>query len=481
MNTSDESNGKEEELEQVESDIDEVDDEVELDEKKQENRFNVENNRAQSMVNLNNLKGNVYIQYQNEEPEKSRSISSRKYDLRKPKDCIEFVETFKDSDYLALAIILSLFEAVPLGDLPELELKLLNYFPKSTEKRMAEEENANISQKASYVAVNTILNVIGGKRFKRSDDRQCVGLGEKSILVLANILEQFPVLRSIVIRWLIDINAGYKYQTTFESYQMVTAFVRIISLDFDDAERRIFSQLYTNPANAELLGVIGYRLYMAPELTDNARKMIALWVRTEYVWFWKSAYMAYFFIKENGMDFPYEKELCKVIRKKCFGFKRSDLVFIAALLVRSKHCRSIFARVLHDLYQSAGTREMQIASARIYINLIRQCYYQVNSSLAELPLVACDTKKQQEDISEIVGKVMSQYHVRRQLYFILKAYLKELSCYHVSERIMNHISAFFFNMMLYDTGNGDDVFFFLNSCQNKASAQIYKTLLPYKG
>lgn len=475
MNTSDDVKEKEEELERAESDMEEVDDEAELNEKKQENRFNVENNRAQSMVNLNNLKGNVYIQYQNEEAEKSINISARKYDLRKPKDCIEFVETYKDSKYLALAIILSLFEAVPLGDLPELELKLLNYFPKSTEK-----ENGYISQKTSYLAVNTILNVIGGQRFKRSDDRQCVGMGEDSMQMLANILEQFPVLRSTVIRWLIDINADYKYQTTFESYQMVTAFVRIISLDFDDAERRIFPQLYSNPANAELLGVIGYRLYMTPEHVDNAKKMISQWVRTDYVWFWKSAYMTYFFIKENGMDFPYEKELCKAIRKKYCLFKRNDLTFIAALLAQSKHCRTMFAQVLHDLYEKAGTREVQMIGAQTYINLVRQCYYQVNSSLTELPLVACDTKKQQEDISEIVGKAMSQYHMRRQLYFILKAYLKELSYYHVSERIMNHISAFFFNMMLYDTGNGEDVLFFLNGCQNKTATQIYRALLQYK-
>lgn len=480
MNTLDETNGKEEELEQAEPDMEEVNDEAELNEKKQENRFNVENNKAQSMINLNNLKGNVYIQYQNEEPEKNRNISARKFNLRKPKDCIEFVETYKDGEYLALAIILSLFEAVPISDLPELEFKLLNSFPKSVEEEEKGEEYSNISKNSSYLAVNTILNVIGGQRFKRSDGRQCVGMGENSIQILANILEQFPVLRSIVIRWLIDINTDYKYQTIFESYQMVTAFVRIISLDFDDAERHIFPQLYSNPANAELLGVIGYRLYMFPELTGNAKKMIAQWVRTDYVWFWKSAYMTYFFIKENGVDFPYEEELCKVIRKKCFLFKRSDLILIAALLVQSKHCRSMFAKVLHDLYHRAGTREMQMTGALIYINLIRQCYYQVNSSLAELPLVACDTKKQQEDISEIVGKVMSQYHTRRQLYFILKAYLKELSYYHVSERIMNHISAFFFNMMLYDTGNGEDVLFFLNGCQNKAATQIYRILLPYK-
>ena len=71
---------------------------------------------------------------------------------------------------------------------------------------------------------------------------------------------------------------------------------------------------------------------------------------------------------------------------------------------------------------------------------------------------------------------MTVYSLRKQLYIIMNAYLKELSGYHPSDKLINYLSAYFYNMTLAGKEYYDDVIYFLENCQCSISTQIYKRL-----
>ena len=95
-------------------------------------------------------------------------------------DCTQFVEKYKYSEYLAMAIILSTFEAVLLADLPDLQKTLMEYLP-IVRMKDNEEKEEEASQPNPYVSLNTILMVINGKKFVTEDGQICIGFGESSI------------------------------------------------------------------------------------------------------------------------------------------------------------------------------------------------------------------------------------------------------------------------------------------------------------
>ena len=71
---------------------------------------------------------------------------------------------------------------------------------------------------------------------------------------------------------------------------------------------------------------------------------------------------------------------------------------------------------------------------------------------------------------------MSSYRLRMQLYVILETYLKELSGYNFSVNMINHLSAYFYNMASSDAIYQEDVLYFLKNCNSKVANQIYKKL-----
>lgn len=71
---------------------------------------------------------------------------------------------------------------------------------------------------------------------------------------------------------------------------------------------------------------------------------------------------------------------------------------------------------------------------------------------------------------------MSLYQLRKQLFIILDAYLKELSTYQYSESVINHISAYFYNISLTGTEYQQDIIDFLKHCPCKAAQQIFNRL-----
>lgn len=468
---------KKEDTQETLEEEEKIDDSADLEKEKQKqktNEFNAEGNMAGVQLFIQNL-GSLGMPYKQSSEDINSKVSSKKYDLRDSEECAEFVETYKNSEHLAIAVILSTFEVVALGDLPDLQMNLMHYLP--LPKMQDEEKEDNYySQQNSYISLNTILTIIGGKRFITEDGQLCTGLGEDSKQALANILEQFPLLRDPIVSWLIHMNEIYKYRTTFDAYQIVAAFSRVISLDIIDAKKRIFLQLYSNPQNVGLLGSLVYKLYEESVLKDEIENIILQWVKSDSIWLWKAACLAYVFFMEDGVNITFETLLYKAVRRRFFQLKKSDWVFISTLSLQSKYFRTMIAGIFFDIYKKSETREKRVAVAQIYINLLRHGYYRVNAFYMELPFVACDTKQQQKHISQIVAQVMPIYRLRRQLYIILETYLKELSGYDYSAGIINHISAYFYIMASDDRGYQQDILLFLQNCKNKVASQIYKKL-----
>lgn len=467
----------EEEIQEEFNENEEIDKSADLEKEKQMqimNEFNAEGNMAGMQVFIQNV-GSLKMPYKQNTDDINLKVSSKTYDLRNVGECSEFVEIYKNSEYLAIAVILSTFEVVALGDLPDLQKNLMRYLPLP---KILDSEGTEdyYSQQDSYISLNKILAVIGGKRFITEDGQACTGLGDNSQQALANILEQFPLLRDPIVSWLIHMNEIYKYKTTFEAYQIVAAFSRVISLDIIDAERRIFQQLYSNPQNVGLLGSLAFKLYENVVLREEVENIILQWIKSDSIWLWKAACLAYSFFMENDIYISFEPLLYKAVSRRILRFRKDDWFFVPTLLIQSRHFRTMIANIFNSMYSKAETKEKKMALVHTYMKLIRRSYYRVNESCMELPLVACDTKQQQQRISRIVAHIMSTYRLRIQLYVILETYLKELSNYNFSVKMINHISAYFYNMASDDVAYQEDVLYFLSNCNSRAANQIYKKL-----
>ena len=474
MNPIDQENKEAVELEEQEDD-ENIDNSDELEQKKQ-NVFNAEGNTAWVQVFVNSL-GELNMNYKQSVEKKENTAAGKSYDLSKLDECTEFVEQFKNSEYLATAIILCTFEMIPLADLSDLQKYLMECLPVAQLHNGVETEEHD-GQKNPYISLKTILAVIRGKRFVREDGQVCIGFGDGAEIALANILEQFPILKERIVSWLIQINKLSRYHTAFYTYQIATAFERVIAFDLADARQRIFPELYKDSKNAGLLGMLAYRLYENTAMQQDVDNMVLQWMQEqrEWVWLWKSASLAYSVLIEKGCRVSFDLKLQKTISKRILYFRKDDAIFIAALLIQSKYLRSMFANAIYDAFHREKERTGKLRIVQVYINIVRHSYYLVSESFVELPLVACDTKKQQEYIMPVIEQAMSVYHLRKQLYVILKTYLKELSVYEYSERVLNHMCAYFYVMTLSGENYRQEILEILKKSNNRISAQIYQRL-----
>lgn len=460
-----------EEIEKIEevAEKEQTDSAEELEQKKRNlNEFNAKENNAETQLFVQNL--NYYVEKEKFVQEKK--IDERTYDLESRKDCVEFIEKYKESEYLLVALVLCTFEFVTLGDLPNLRAELAVYLPK-TEAQESEKDKKPFYQSNPYLSLDSIFAIIGAKQFTIEGGIRCAGFCKESNQALVNVWEQFPALREAIILWLIHLNETYEMNTALQTYQISTAFERIISLDITDSKMKIFPQLYENEKNVGLLGFLAYRLYYNNELKEEIVAIIKQWIKSDSKWLWKSACMAYYFFREDNEDFPHKKQLLNLIIIRLKHFEREDYGFVVTLLQKSKHFRGLFINALNEVQAMKGTKRSE---KQIYINIIRRCYYKVNARNVELPLVCCDTELQQNRLTSLLKDIMSNYYLRKQLYAILKAYLKELSGYEISSKTVMHISAYFYNMTLAGIVYRRDVINFLKDCDTKVSKQIISIL-----
>ena len=301
---------EERKIEEFEEEDEEEDLSEDLGQRKQKiNEFNVEGNQALNQTNIQtlNLKVNYIAKTENKQ-EKS------KYDLQKKEDCNKFVESFGKGEYLATAIILSVFEAVTIEDFPWLMESLMEFLPnsKNSEKR----ENEYREQLDSYVALDSILQVIGAQKLITDEGQVCIGLGINNTKHLGNIWEQFLRLREGIVSWLLHLVEIQKCNTIFEAYQIVTAFTKVILIDSRTAEKYIFPQLYSNSGNVWLLGNLLFKLYEKDEKKEYWNALIIKWACSRSEWLWKAAYLAYALFIEHDVTIKSEKRLKEILAER---------------------------------------------------------------------------------------------------------------------------------------------------------------------
>lgn len=399
----------------------------------------------------------------------------KKYNLRNMEDCAEFFSTCKNREYITLAIVLSVFEIVPIGDYTNLKDILTEYLPAVLQTDQDGKETY-VQQTNSYISLNTALSVIGGKIFFTDDGQKCIGYGEGFEEVLGNIWIQFPDLRKPMINWLLRINEIFEYKTSFEVYQVVRAFIRIITEDFQYSKRQVFERLYSASNN------LGFIARLAQELLGDKRfridilNMVLKWTESESNWLWKSALLVCLRTYEIDIDRQLHKAVIRAIKKRMFGLQNSDFKFIVLFAGNAKNVRTIMAFVFYELYQSSNIQGKE-RLAQIYLKMIRYGYYQVDRNKIGLPLVACDSKEQIDNIHFVLTFIMTRYNLYRQLCGILQAYLEEIAGYDVPSRILNHLTAFFYVLAKDEYDYQGDILLFLSEVKGSIAKKIYNKLI----
>lgn len=433
--------------------------------------FYAQGNIGTTQVFINSL-GSMNWGAQQTQAAAAQPSSDQTYQLYTRKGCVGFVEQYKNSEHLAVAIVLSTFELVRLSDLSELKALLMEELP-ATE--LAEEDSVP-SIRDPYISIDTFLSAIGGEWFTNQDNQQCVGLGKHSQQALQTLWEQFPALRDPICKWLVHLCRVYKFRTAFDAYQIVCAFVRVISLDFEDARKRIFSRLYSCSDNTGLLGNIMCKLYGDIALRQEIERMLLGWLSSESSWLWRPACLACSFLMPELDQSQFSPPLKKALGRRLGRLTREDSAFMSVLLIQSEYFRAMLASLLGKTVQRADKRAARLMATQTYLYLLRGCYYLVDADWLELPLAACDTRQQQQSLVPVLREAMSQITLRKQLYAILRAYLEELSLYQCSQPLFNHLCAYFYNMAQSAPDYWTDILQFLNNCKGKLSQQIYERL-----
>lgn len=263
-------------------------------------------NIAENQIFINALYMGNSPQYK-EAPNAPKRKKEVSFDLGDQKECERFVEEYRNGEYLALAVTLAIFDVVAISDLPGIESNLISFLP-DVDEPDDDGKAVNSHYSDPYLSLQSKLTVIGAKSFIRNDGQSCVGFGDKSKQILLNIWTQFPALRNPIISWLMELNHIHKYRTSFELQQIIGAFSKIISIDFSDAEKRIFPKLYSSPNNMFFLGTLTCLLVKNPYMKGSARSLLLKWARSNSEWIWKSALLSY-----SGMDTPEEYDDLKTL------------------------------------------------------------------------------------------------------------------------------------------------------------------------
>jgi len=459
-----------EELQREEIEEEEEDLEEDLEEEKQKlNEFNVEGNRAvnQAFIQTLNISANYIM-----DVEKENKKQTKKFDLQKKEDCINFIENYKKSDYLAVAVILCVFEAVTVGDLPKLMVGIIEYLP---DIKVNEKDLKSISNNFpdSYISLDTILQTIGAKHLSTMDGQHCISLGINTVDPLKNVWEAFPVLRQVIISWLLSLVERQGEHSVFGYYQIVTAVSKVVSLDIRIAEQQVFPTLYGGSQHMWLLGNVVFKLYEKNINREYWDKLIIKWLKVRNGWIWRASYLTYALFVENEINNEYTLEIKKLLAMRIYSLKRSDIIFVLNYLFLSDKIRTSFCEILDMAFKNGGNKE-QIAVK--YLLILRNGFYRIQHSRIELPLLICDEKKQQVHLRGVISYIMGKYSLRKQLYRILEVYIKEITNYKYSEKISQYIAAYFCNMALAGKEYIEENRFFLEKCECELAQSVAEIL-----
>lgn len=403
------------------------------------------------------------------------SRNEKQFDLRKMEECAEFFDTCKKREYIALAIVLSVFEIVPIGDYANLKDALMEYLP-AVLQIDREGKETYVQKTNSYISLNSALLVIRGKIFITDDGQRCIGYGESSEKVLSNIWVQFPDLRKPMINWLIRVYEMFEYKTSFEVYQIVRAFIHIITEDFQYSRMHVFERLYVEPGNLGFIARLAQELLESKQFKTDILNMVLRWMESESNWLWKSALLVCLNTYEPDIDGQLHKAMIYAMKRRMFGLKNSDLRFISLFAGNARNVRTIMAFVFYELYQQDDMQGKE-RLALIYLKMIRYGYYQVDRNKIDLPFVTYDSKEQMENMHFVLEYIMTRYDLYRQLCRILQAYIEEISDYDVPSGTLNHLTAFFYVLARNAVDYQGDILLFLSELKGCIAKKIYNKLI----
>ena len=441
-----------------------------LEEKKQKlSEFNAHDNYAQEQIFIQDLgTGGVHIHYHGLKEESGEG--EKKYDLREKKDCIEFIEKYFFTENFVLAIILLAFNSVYIEDITDLKKKV--------QKCFEERDNKEQTEQKKYVAIDTVLKMIGGQKVELDNKQICLNLEDESGTAFRNMLEQFPDLQQVILGLLFMVANDKKYYKTFYIDREISLLAKMIDCCGTMTINEIIPALHQNNNNICLLA--GYVNWMIMEnKREYAQQLIKQWLSDTRGWFWMPVSLVYVLQAETEQSCNDENSLEKILANKITYLTKRNGFFLAQLLIQSKKLQILICRIFYRLFQQADNYGKRKDIAKQYLRLIRMCYYQVDKVKYDLPLVVCERLEQHRQLKKILWIVMEEYSFRRQLYIILQAYLKEISEYSVSQETIKYISAYFCNMY-QDESYREDVISFLKDNQNAVSNMILERLIEQK-
>lgn len=337
------------------------------------------------------------------------------------------------------------------------------------------------AQADPYLSLNDVLSVIQAKRFVTEEGQQCVGYGKGSAKVLENIWIQFPSIRKPIIMWLLKRNDTFEYRTAFEAYQIIMAFVRVISEDFLYAKKEVFERLYSDPKNLGLLARLAYELSKKEKTREHTSAMVLKWAESDCSWLWKAAFLVYLYADVPSQDIKLKNALTLTVKKRFLGLRRADIRFIAVYARQFEDMRSFVADIFYEL-STSGKEDSRDSLALLYLWLVKYGYYFTNVNRINLPFVVCDSKKQVTNLLPVLAYIMARYNLRRRLYSILRVYLEEIADYDVPRSTMKHIVAYFYAFAGKVPDYQKDILLFLKESHGGTAKSVYHMLTDiYQG
>lgn len=390
------------------------------------------------------------------------------YLLHDVTQCAAFGEQFKDSIHFAYAIVMSVFDYVLIRLVDDLVKHLMVHLPTVTD----EEGRARADRDAPFLALKSILSVIGGCEIE-TPEGLAVGFAENTAGVLRNIWFQYPSLRDSIVSWLLDINSQSNNRTDFELHQIVNAFVKLIKIDFTDAERRLFLPLASDPRNTNTLVLIALELYASCSTKKFIDSILHKWSQSPSNWHWKISCSTYALLSYDEKDDEYTKKLEDVLLPRFYTYDESICRYTGLSLLQSKRLRNAIVKVLEHYSKKAIEDEKHdLVMAIFYLELVRYAYYRVTSECPILPLVACDDPTQHTLLRPVLATILEEWSLREVLFAIIGAYLDEISTYNVNEQIKKALQAFFYNAALANPRFYQDIRRFLQNETNNIATEI---------
>lgn len=441
-------------------------------EKSEINKLNAENISAQNQTVIQSMRdssitNNYYIQ--KDDVRIAKKTADKRYDLRDTKECINFVEKYADTEYFYTAFVLCVFDTVMLSDVSDIEEKLMNCLTASALD--AENEHETGESNRCFIALDSILDTIGAKKYQVTEEKLGIGFekGRRDILLI--ILEQFPIMRKVLVSFLKEIGDDTRYSISFYSWQLASTISEMHSKKMINILDDLLPAFCQNTENAYLLGELLYKLYSTGNEND-ANIIIDIWISSGNTWLWRAVYLTYAFMEENGRKAPFEIKMKKLFSKQIYYLNTEEIGYVSEILMQSVHFRTMVCEVFGEKYSRAQNTKKKRQVSQIYLNLIRQCYYRVDNYWMELPLVVCDTLRQQECLVEILEQIVLEYRLRKQWYAILKAYLKEIAQYQIPEKAEKHLAAYLYMGTLVGPDFREEIQDFLQGCQGKVAKRL---------